>query len=285
MNRGRGTTMVDYVQLTTINPLYDTDIGMSGKVKGDKSERELGSFDLNIISIMTHLYKCDAVEDEVMETLRKLNFEYHTLLDKNRILEQKIDIDAKTNLLKYRDDYLTMIIKSASRILGIVQRETYTISYIRFDIDDFARLNNRFGHDKGDIVLVDLANILKANSRPTDYLIRFGGEEFDVILPATDLRGATSYLNKIFKKTSNMRYVFEGTEIQVTVSAGVARLSIKLKNLRRINGDYMKREYLKIQKAADDALYDAKLSGKNQYKIYNKKNDYKEIRRRYLEIN
>ncbi|OHD71125.1 MAG: hypothetical protein A2W19_03980 [Spirochaetes bacterium RBG_16_49_21] len=277
--------MVDYVQLTTINPLYDTDIGMSGKVKGDKSERELGSFDLNIISIMTHLYKCDAVEDEVMETLRKLNFEYHTLLDKNRILEQKIDIDAKTNLLKYRDDYLTMIIKSASRILGIVQRETYTISYIRFDIDDFARLNNRFGHDKGDIVLVDLANILKANSRPTDYLIRFGGEEFDVILPATDLRGATSYLNKIFKKTSNMRYVFEGTEIQVTVSAGVARLSIKLKNLRRINGDYMKREYLKIQKAADDALYDAKLSGKNQYKIYNKKNDYKEIRRRYLEIN
>src|SRR3990172_9935686 len=285
MNRGRGTTMVDYVQLTTINPLYDTDIGMSGKVKGDKSERELGSFDLNIISIMTHLYKCDAVEDEVMETLRKLNFEYHTLLDKNRILEQKIDIDAKTNLMKYRDDYLTMIIKSASRILGIVQRETYTISYIRFDIDDFARLNNRFGHDKGDIVLVDLANILKANSRPTDYLIRFGGEEFDVILPATDLRGATSYLNKIFKKTSNMRYVFEGTEIQVTVSAGVARLSIKLKNLRRINGDYMKREYLKIQKAADDALYDAKLSGKNQYKIYNKKNDYKEIRRRYLEIN
>ena len=277
--------MVDYVQLTTINPLYDTDIGMSGKVKGDKSERELGSFDLNIISIMTHLYKCDAVEDEVMETLRKLNFEYHTLLDKNRILEQKVDIDAKTNLLKYRDDYLTMIIKSASRILGIVQRETYTISYIRFDIDDFARLNNRFGHDKGDIVLVDLANILKANSRPTDYLIRFGGEEFDVILPATDLRGATSYLNKIFKKTSNMRYVFEGTEIQVTVSAGVARLSIKLKNLRRINGDYMKREYLKIQKAADDALYDAKLSGKNQYKIYNKKNDYKEIRRRYLEIN
>jgi diguanylate cyclase (GGDEF)-like protein len=261
------------------------DMGMLMKIKAsrEKTERELGSFDINIINIMTYLYRSNAVEDEVMETLRMLNYEYHSLLDKNRILEQKVNIDAKTNLLKYRDDYLTMIIKSASRILDIVRSEQYIITYIRFDIDNFSKLNNRFGHDKGDIVLVDLANILKENSRPTDYLIRFGGEEFDVILPATDLEGATTYLKKIYKRLRGMKYVFEDTEIKVTVSAGIARLSIELKKLRRINDGFMKREYLKLQKAADDALYDAKLSGKNQYKIYDKKIDYNEIRRRYLD--
>ena len=245
--------------------------------------RELGSFDLNIINIMTHLYRSGAVEDEVMETLRKLNFEYHTLLDKNNILEEKVNIDWKTNLLKYRDDYLTMIIKSASRILDIIPNDRYMISYIRFDIDNFSKLNNRFGHDKGDIVLVDLANILRSNSRPTDYIIRFGGEEFDVILPSTDLKGAVTYLDKIFRLLKALKYSFENSNVLVTVSAGLAVLAMDFNKLKRINTENIKDEYLKIQKAADDALYDAKYSGKNQYKIFNDKIDYKEIRVQYAE--
>lgn len=256
---------------------------MKEKKEQEEAIRELGSFDLNIINIMTHLYRSGAVEDEVMETLRKLNFEYHTLLDKNNILEEKVNIDWKTNLLKYRDDYLTMIIKSASRILDIIPNDKYMISYIRFDIDNFSKLNNRFGHDKGDIVLVDLANILRSNSRPTDYIIRFGGEEFDVILPSTDLKGSVTYLDKIFKLMKSLKYNFENTNVQVTVSAGIAVLAMDFSKLKRINTESIKDEYLKLQKAADDALYDAKYSGKNQYKIFNDKIDYKEIRAQYAE--
>lgn len=254
---------------------------MSEKDDRDEKERELGSFDLNVINIMTHLYRSGAVEDDVMETLRMLNFEYHTLLDKNSILEEKVNIDWKTNLLKYRDDYLTMIIKSASRTLDTVQNDKYKITYIRFDIDNFSVLNNRFGHDKGDIALVDLAEILKAHSRPTDYLIRFGGEEFDVILPSTDLKGGVTYLDKMYRYIRNLKYNFDNTEVVVTVSAGIAVFSMDLNRLKRINLDGTRDEYLKLQKAADDALYDAKLSGKNQYKIYNDKIDYKDIRERY----
>ncbi len=256
---------------------------MSEKENRDEKERELGSFDLNIINIMTHLYKSGAVEDEVMETLRKLNFEYHSLLDKNSILEEKVNIDWKTNLLKYRDDYLTMIIKSASRTLDIIPNDKYKITYIRFDIDNFSRLNNRFGHDKGDIVLVDLADILKAHSRPTDYLIRFGGEEFDVMLPSTDLKGGVTYLDKMFSFFQNLKYNFDNSDIAVTISAGIAVFAMDFVRLKRINFDGTKDEYLKLQKAADDALYDAKLSGKNQYKIFNDKIDYKDIRERYAE--
>ncbi|HOT44112.1 MAG TPA: GGDEF domain-containing protein [Spirochaetota bacterium] len=254
---------------------------MGEKDDRDEKERELGSFDLNVINIMTHLYRSGAVEDEVMETLRMLNFEYHTLLDKNSILEEKVNIDWKTNLLKYRDDYFTMIIKSASRTLDIVPNDKYKITYIRFDIDNFSLLNNRFGHDKGDIVLVDLAEILKAHSRPTDYLIRFGGEEFDVILPSTDLKGGVTYLDKMYRYIRNLKYNFDNTDVVVTVSAGIAVFSMDLNRLKRINLDSTKDEYLKLQKAADDALYDAKLSGKNQYKIYNDKIDYKDVRERY----
>jgi diguanylate cyclase (GGDEF)-like protein len=256
---------------------------MKNRKDQDETIRELGSFDLNVINIMTHLYKSGAVEDDVMETLRKLNFEYHTLLDKNNILEEKINIDWKTNLLKYRDDYLTMIIKSASRILDIIPNDKYMISYIRFDIDNFSKLNNRFGHDKGDTVLVDLANILRTNSRPTDYIIRFGGEEFDVILPSTDLKGAVTYLDKIFKHLNTLKYNFENTNVVVTVSAGLAVFEMDFNLLKRINSESIKQEYFKLQKAADDALYDAKYSGKNQYKMYNDKIDYKEIRTKYTE--
>ncbi len=256
---------------------------MSEKDDGREKERELGSFDLNIINIMTHLYRSGAVEDEVMETLRMLNFEYHTLLDKNSILEEKVNIDWKTNLLKYRDDYLTMIIKSASRTLDIIPSDKYKITYVRFDIDNFSKLNNRFGHDKGDVVLVDLADILKAHSRPTDYLIRFGGEEFDVLLPSTDLKGGVTYLDKMFRFFKKLEYNFDNTDVAITISAGIAVFAMDFGRLKRINPAATKDEYLKLQKAADDALYDAKLSGKNQYKIYNDKIDYKEIREKYTE--
>ncbi|OHD63999.1 MAG: hypothetical protein A2176_15925 [Spirochaetes bacterium RBG_13_51_14] len=258
--------------------------GMKHRNERDRTERELGSFDLNIINIMTHLYRSGAVEDGVMETLRKLNFEYHMLLDKNSILEEKVNVDWKTNLLKYRDDYLTMIIKSASRIIDIIPNDKYMISYIRFDIDNFSKLNNRFGHDKGDIVLIDLANILKTYSRPTDYIIRFGGEEFDVILPSTDLKGAVTYLDKIFKNLHSLKYDFDKADVRVTVSAGVAIFTMDFNKLKRINSDNIKKEYLKLQKAADDALYDAKYSGKNQYKIFNDKINYKEIRGKYAGV-
>ena len=273
----RHVSMYDSVRLQYL----DDEMKKNSNNNGDENNRELGNFDINIINIMTHLYRSGAVEDEVMEILRQLNFEYHTLLDKNGILEEKVNIDWKTNLLKYRDDYLTMIIKSASRIIDVIPNDKYLVSYIRFDIDDFSRLNNRFGHDKGDIVLIDLANILRNNSRPTDYIIRFGGEEFDVILPSTDLKGAVTYLDKIFKKTRSLRYTFEDTDVPVTVSAGVAVLAMDFQSLRRVNGDAIRDEYFRLQKAADDALYDAKYSGKAPYNIFPDKIDYREIRDRY----
>jgi len=92
-----------------------------------------------------------------------------------------------------------------------------------------------------------------------------------------------TYLDKIYKNLRTLRYNFDNTDLQVTVSAGVALFALEFSRLKRINGEVIKQEYLKLQKAADDALYDAKYSGKNQYKIYNDKVDYKDIRQMYAE--
>ena len=67
---------------------------------------------------MTHLLESDAITDEVVEYLRKSELDYFSLIDKYKLLEEKVNIDEKTNLLKYKNDYLTNIIKTASRVFN-----------------------------------------------------------------------------------------------------------------------------------------------------------------------
>ncbi|MBI4977385.1 MAG: GGDEF domain-containing protein [Spirochaetes bacterium] len=247
--------------------------------------RELSNFNINVIKVMTHLLANDVVSDDVMEHLRLLELEYYSIVDKNSLLEEKVNIDNKTNLLKYKDDYLTIILKTASRILDRpVLNDCYRVAYIRFDIDDFSKLNNKFGHDKGDMVLLDLATLIKTNSRPTDYTIRFGGEEFDVMLPATGMQGAIVYLDKIYNEMHKLSYNFDGTPFRVGVSAGVSCLGVTYSRLKKINTTEIAAEYKKLQKEADDALYEAKNTGKNCYKIYDAAIDYKSIREQYAAL-
>ena len=103
-----------------------------------ENEKELNEFQLRNIQILTHMLSHDAISDEIVEFLRKSELDYFSLIDKYNILEQKVNIDEKTNLLKYKNDYLTNIIKTASRIYFGTDFSNYNISLIRFDIDDFS---------------------------------------------------------------------------------------------------------------------------------------------------
>ena len=84
--------------------------------KKDQEEQLLDDFQLRHIQILTHLMAHDAIDDEIVENLRKSELDYFALLNKYHLLEQKVNIDEKTNLLKYKNDYLTEIIKTASLI-------------------------------------------------------------------------------------------------------------------------------------------------------------------------
>lgn len=252
----------------------------------DKNKNiELKDFQLRNIEIITHLFKAGVLDDDIVENLRLSELEYFSLLDKYDLLEKKVNIDEKTNLLKFKKDYLTNIVKTASRIFYDGFRQMlYHISFVRFDIDNFSNFNNRYGHDVGDKVLVEIADILKSGSRPTDYVIRFGGEEFDVILPATDIEGAKVYVSKITDRIRQIEIEHKGEKLKVTVSAGISSISYKFVEQKFLDDKKIEADYQKLQQEADNALYEAKYLGKNQFCVYDpsKKDDYMKIRKLYV---
>ena len=245
--------------------------------------KELSAFQIRNITILTHLYECNAVTDDIVELLRQSELDYFSLIEKYKLLEKKINIDEKTSILKFKKDYLTNIIKTASRVYYGVHKSIYPISLARFDIDDFSIFNNKYGHETGDRVLIKIAKILREKSRPTDYVIRFGGEEFDVILPSTDLEGGNAYLNKIFNEIRKTTISFEEKKLKITVSAGLTNLEYEFEDKIVIDEKEIESHFKRLQNEADDALYEAKFLGKDRFCIFSedKKREYVEMREKY----
>jgi len=114
------------------------------------------------------------------------------------------------------------------------------------DLDEFKNINDRYGHLGGDQVLVDLAKKVTTCLRKTDLLFRFGGDEFVAILPLTDIQQAVLVAERIHQEASKTH------PIPWTVSIGIAELNIKNETAENLLA------------RTDNALYKAKLSGKNK---------------------
>lgn len=126
-------------------------------------------------------------------------------------------------------------------------------SVIAVDIDHFKAVNDTYGHQAGDRVLIDVAEIFRKISRDQDLISRFGGEEFMILLPGTDTSEAQDYAERI--RGSVEQHVTEagnGVSVQVTVSAGIAEMKTPPESLE------------KALDRADNALYEAKEAGRNQ---------------------
>jgi polar amino acid transport system substrate-binding protein len=122
-------------------------------------------------------------------------------------------------------------------------------SIIFFDIDHFKQVNDTYGHEKGDTVLVRLAEIISKNIRKSDFFGRWGGEEFVIVLPNAPFEAA-------YKIAEKLRKIIEKSDLEglkVTISAGVTEFK-KGEN----ENDVINR--------VDEALYEAKNNGRNQVK-------------------
>jgi diguanylate cyclase (GGDEF)-like protein len=127
-----------------------------------------------------------------------------------------------------------------------------TLTVILADIDDFKLINDMFGHPVGDAVLRSFADLLRSHVRDVDVAGRVGGEEFAILLPATDAGEAVTVAERMRHSLSTFRLpVSEGRAVRLTSSFGIAQL--------RPNdaGD-------DVLRAADEALYRAKSEGKNR---------------------
>jgi len=120
------------------------------------------------------------------------------------------------------------------------------------DIDKFKSINDRYGHDAGDYVLVKVGELLRNSCRRMDHICRWGGEEFFFLLPETNLENGFIFAEKLRTKLENTAFHYNGQEIRVTASFGVSSVDDPDKALDA------------FIKEADDCLYEAKRAGRNR---------------------
>ncbi|MFH2145729.1 MAG: diguanylate cyclase [Candidatus Omnitrophota bacterium] len=141
-----------------------------------------------------------------------------------------------------------------------VQRYSRNLSLLMFDIDFFKKFNDTYGHPMGDMVLSQIAKVIRKSVRKVDIPCRYGGEEFAVILPETKLKESVVVAEKIRKSVEDLRFdVGKGMgKKKMTISGGVAAFK-----------SGMSKEELVMH--ADEVLYKAKNEGKNRICIFTKK--------------
>ena len=132
------------------------------------------------------------------------------------------------------------------------RRHDKKLSLIMLDLDHFKSLNDNYGHQGGDMVLIEVSALISALLRGEDIFGRYGGEEFAIILPETDSAGAVELAQRICLKIATTPLIYNEQAIKVTVSLGVAQLSDQEAN------------YEGLITQADSALYQAKYQGRNQ---------------------
>jgi diguanylate cyclase (GGDEF)-like protein len=189
--------------------------------------------------------------DEKNKALRELNNQLEKkVLKRTEALEEindELEILARTDCLTGVDNRFSFmkIIEGEERRC---KRFSDTFSLILLDVDNFKQINDQYGHDVGDLVLIELAKITKALLREVDTLCRFGGEEFIIILPKTECEAACKIAKILCLEIAE--HPFDVVE-KVTISLGV--------------GSYQPDLTIdELIKKVDVALYQAKRSGKNK---------------------
>ncbi|MDD5169189.1 MAG: GGDEF domain-containing protein [Syntrophales bacterium] len=209
--------------------------------------------DNKVIGIVTFEYETDfELPAIMMQSLLLLLTIIAVALETARLFQQAV-YDGLTGLFirRYFDLRLT---EEESRI----KRYGGKLAILIVDIDNFKKVNDRYGHQQGDLVLREVADIVKSSVRSgLDSPCRYGGEEFVVIMPDTDLAGALILSERIRHTIQNHVIDVAEDSFRVTLSGGIAFMDQQ----GFVTG-------LELLKRADSALYRAKESGRNQIQVW-----------------
>ena len=164
---------------------------------------------------------------------------------------QKLETMATTDGLTGLSNKRAMLEAAAQKIAASA-RFNRKLAVLMTDIDHFKKVNDTYGHDVGDVVIRGLADILKRQKRATDLVARVGGEEFVALCEQTDEKGAMLLAERIREELGKTTFRTPQGNLSVTCSIGVAIFP-------DAGGDWDS-----LFKAADDALYVSKRSGRNR---------------------
>lgn len=180
---------------------------------------------------------------------------FSSLTDVNQKLLAIAMTDPLTGISNRRSFFSNLEIELARKQRSV---GPYPIAFLLFDLDLFKSINDTYGHEFGDQVLIEFATVLKTSLRKQDFPARWGGEEFLVLLPNTDLDGAIVVAEKIRTSFHSLSFYAKDKRIQCSTSVGIS-----VCNEQGINPEA-------VINQADQYLYEAKRNGRNQ--IYSEKN-------------
>jgi diguanylate cyclase (GGDEF)-like protein len=183
-----------------------------------------------------------------------------------RALEDAEELKRRYEMLSVVDDLTQLhnrrfFFPECRAALARAIRYQLPFSVLLIDVDHFKQVNDNFGHATGDVVLCQVAEMIKAQIREGDILARFGGEEFILALPDTDQEGAVRLAERIREAVKSYRRDVQGKPLSVTVSIGLAEVA-----------DYQENDSQRVLDSlimeADQALYFGKHNGRDQACAY-----------------
>jgi len=169
------------------------------------------------------------------------------------LLKEQARIDALTGV-----NNRTALDEALNAAVSLFHRNGNSVSLLMLDVDQFKKINDEHGHGVGDEVLRRLGNGVRGCGRPSDTACRFGGDEFGVILEATDREGAQVAADRLLEAIRNILISIEGGVVRFTVSAGLASSCDMPAGF----------EVDDLVKAADEALYRAKKQGRDRVVVW-----------------
>jgi len=228
MKKDGGTYIVD----TTVIPILDVD--------GDIVE---------YIAIRHDITELEQTKQQLRNINQAMKYKVDELYSMTNALEEKASKDTLTGI-NNRENF--------EDIFGIqitnAHQYSQPLSLIIFDVDHFKAVNDTYGHQMGDLILRDMVELVARNLKKGDVFARWGGEEFVILTPSTDIAGASNLAENLRMLVQSHR--FNGLDEKITLSFGIAQLD---------ENDDKKTLFQK----ADAALYEAKKKGRNRVEIYN----------------
>lgn len=226
-----------------------------------KIKKELDSYNEKTITNFSIAHKkiyaiAVALEENTQaltSDLKKHSSEVSALSKKIEHLEQELQRAKEES----KEDFLTKLYnkRALDEMMNIKEAEferyEHNFAIVFFDLDYFKSVNDTYGHDAGDAVLVAFAKILKNEARTVDIVGRFGGEEFIAVLGETDVKGGVMFAEKVRNKIKTTRMMYKDNQIKLTVSCGV---SDRVSNF----------SLQSLIKSADENLYKAKKEGRDR---------------------
>ena len=141
--------------------------------------------------------------------------------------------------------------EAMQREVARTRRQDAPLAIALLDIDNFKQINDSLGHRAGDLALQHLANVTRETIRPQDTLVRYGGEEFIIILPDTTMEAAVKAMERVQRELTRRYFLSDNNKLLITFSAGVSVLNSTEEPSETI-------------RRADQAMYLAKRAGKNR---------------------